>query len=163
LMSALFLKNSIICIFWVTMVPYIPGTFTILLTLLNRKDKDIYFPLRGDSGGGENGFHAAENFRMVAQAEKKAHCLVWARPSQYNSAVAMGYLSFAALRDHFYANQQLIYCPFTSSTTWSFIMPLNLSSAGLMYAFFLGFMFTGYHYKYIGGWFPRDTSRPRDD
>jgi len=83
LMSLVFLKNSLICVSALYVFPYRPGLFGVFIPLINMGDKKLYFPWRGDSGGGEGGVDATEDFRMVAQVEKKAHCVKWAKPAKY--------------------------------------------------------------------------------
>ena len=52
---------------------YVPGLFTVIYPMLNRKDKDIYYSKRGDAGEDLVGYCAEENFYMVRN--RAAHAL----------------------------------------------------------------------------------------
>jgi len=161
LMSLLFFKNALLCMVYVVMLPYVPGILTFLMTLLNRVDKNIYFALRGDSGGGSNGHNDFEDFRMVEASEKKTHCLKWARPTTWNSCAAICN-TVLVVGKALTTAETLDACVVRPLEAAASVPWLNIRiCAGLLFAFMLGLLSFGYHYKYLGVWLPRGTCRDK--
>jgi len=106
IMAMIFTKNSMLCFAYAMYLPYVPGIFTAVLPWINRLDKNLYFPYRGD--GQETGYVPAENFFMVDPPVKKAHCVKWAVPAQYNGYFAAAYVLYAIIVLHLHASLTLV-------------------------------------------------------
>lgn len=142
MMAALFVKNSVICFVYAYYLPYVPGTFTAILPWVNRLDKNLYFPYRGD--GANTGYVPGENFYMVEPTVKKAHCIKWALPSMLNGYLALAYVAYSVLvlRQHCSIDLGLNVDIISTHATLSFVFPATCF---------------GFFYKHYGLWLPSKT------
>lgn len=143
IMAMLFTKNSALCFVSAMYLPYVPGLFTALLPWINRIDKNIYFPYRGD--GQETGYVPGENFFMVDPPTKKAHCLNWAVPAKYNCFFAVAFVVYTLATQSWSTKLQM---------TPAFDQ-VNSTHAAL--AFGIPACAFGYFYKEFGMWLPAKT------
>lgn len=140
----LFFKNGVIlaligCYF------YVPGLFTVIYPILNRKDKDIYYSKRGDAGEDMVGYCAPENFYMVAPGPKKAHCIAWSKPDQY-----FGYVARVAVIYWIATGNAIL--QLNPAPEFMAAMTLPHFYFGVAIAFLTGLLSFGYHYKSLGCW-----------
>jgi hypothetical protein len=140
----LFFKNGVILSILGSFF-YVPGLFTVIYPLLNRKDKDIYYSKRGDAGGDMVGFCEDENFYMVAPGPKKAHCVMWSKPDQwFGNLCTVTVVVWLVMKQSFLKLSPMPY----------FMPALDLPSfySSLFAAFWIGCLSFGYHYKNLGCW-----------
>lgn len=141
----LFFKNGVILSILGTFF-YVPGLFTVIYPILNRKDKDIYYSKRGDAGEDMVGFCAEENFYMVEPGLKKAHCVAWSKPDMYFGYVAMITVVYYLATN---GGKAMTIDPFPF---FGPAMDLPQFTTGMICAFIFGCASFGYHYKSLGCW-----------
>jgi len=157
LMSLVFLKNSLICLGVLRVLPYRPGLFGAFVPLINMGDKKVYFPWRGDSGGGEEGIDTTEDFRMVGHIEKKAYCTRWATPAKYLMYFTWCYVLFSWT---------------TTSSVWinmydrkvfdAFVQTPQFARDTVLSFVLWGFAFS-FMYQVPGRWVPRLSTTTKSD
>jgi len=149
IMAMLFAKNVLCCGFFLWSSPFVPGAFSSFLPWLNRIDKCIYFPYRGDSlaEGGTSGWNCVEEFRMVSACEKRAHCERWSWPSKLNGILSIVSVSFNIYTGNF-ARVRLSSDHVLNALHSEYFLE---TGASLFVILFLAY---GYHYKTPGRWIP---------